>query len=375
MKAKPTVIIFCVLFFGIAVLNVLSPSKLMSESENRQLQQMPVLSRETLLSGDFTRRFEGFITDQFVARDSWVGAKTAVEVAVGRKSAKSVYFAKDNYLIEMFDSVDPAVYSRNLGFLAEFARMVEAEQGVDVQTMLVPTASAILKDKLPAFAPEIDQSNMLREAASVLPHFVDVTEPLNANSGEYIFYRTDHHWTSLGALCAYNHWRVQNGEAPHTVADFETEMLSDNFYGTTYSKAQLYSTPPDEIFAYKAGVPALSVTYDFGQSFTDTIYERSFLEQKDKYSVFLNANQPNVQINTGLQNDRRLLLIKDSYANAFVQPALADFEQVHVIDLRYYRKSAAEYITEHGITDVLVLYNLKGFSSDPNLLFLVQPLA
>ena len=374
MKAKPTVITFCVLLFGIALLNVFSPVKLMSESENRQLEQMPKLTWNTLKSGDFTRKFENFITDQFVARDTWVGAKTAVEAGFGRKSAKSVYFAKENYLIEMFDSIDHAFYSRNLGHVANFANKVEEELGIPVQTMLVPTASHVLADKLPSFAPELDQSALLSEAEQLLPHFINVSDTLSMHCNEYIYYRTDHHWTSLGALYAYNYWREQNGESTHQISDFEQEVLSEEFYGTTYSKARLYSTPPDTITAYIASVLLLLVNYNFGQIVTDSIYERSFLEQKDKYSVFLNANQPNVQITTGLENGRRLLLIKDSYANAFVQPALADFEQVHVIDLRYYRKSAYDYIAEYGITDVLVQYNLKGFSSDPNLLFLVQPL-
>ena len=374
MKAKPTVIIFCALLFGIALLNLLSPTKLMSESENRQLQQMPPLTWSTLAGGDFTRRFELFVTDQFVERDAWVGVKTAVEAGIGRKSAKGVYFARDKYLIEMFDSVDMAVYRRNLGYVANFANTAENELGIPVQTMLVPTASHILKNKLPPFSPEIDQAELLNEADRLLPHFVDVSSVFNAHSDEYIYYRTDHHWTSLGAFYAYNHWREQNGELAWPLSDLEQEILSDEFYGTTYSKARLYTTPPDTITALIAKVPALSVSYDFGQTTTGSIYERSFLEQKDKYSVFLNANQPNVQISTGVENGRRLLLIKDSYANAFVQPALADFEQIHVIDLRYYRKSACDYIAEHGITDVLVQYTLKGFSSDPNLLFLVQPL-
>jgi hypothetical protein len=374
MNAKATVIVFCALLFGIAGLNLAQPDRAVSESENRYLQQMPGFSWVSLADGRFTAGFESYVTDQFLLRDRWVGAKTMAERAAGRMSSKGVYFAAGNSLIEMFGSVDREAYRRNLGYVAGFAERVETGLGVPVSTMLVPTAPAILRDKLPPFAPEPDQEALLAEAAGLLPGFVNVTEALRGHSAEAIYYRTDHHWTSLGAFYAYNCWRGARGLEARSPGDYSTETLTEDFYGTTWSKASLYTIPPDTMEAWvPAAAGEVTVSYNRDEATAASVYERGFLAVKDKYSVFLGENQPLVQINTGAEGGKRLLLVKDSYANSFAQLLLADYSEIHLIDPRFFRESAYEYIAANGITEVLVLYNLKGFAGDQSLINLTQP--
>ena len=372
MSAKITICIFSVLLLGLAAFNLLLPDKAFSENENRYLAQRPAFSVEALFLGSYTEEFDTYITDQFVLRDAWVGLKTIAERALGRRSASGVYFADDGYLIEMFDDLDEVYWEKNLGYVRDFSEKY-GERGLRVSTMLIPTASLVLEEKLPGFAPEVDQRALLSEAAGRLPGFVDVSGALGGHKDEYIFYRTDHHWTTLGAFCAYNCWRGYLGEAPRPLDDFDQTVLSDAFYGTTYSKASLYTASPDTITAFvprEAG--ALAVDYNLGEILRDSIYETSYLEAKDKYSVFLNANQSISHISTQTQNGRRLLIVKDSYANAFVQLLTEDYEEIYVVDLRYFKASIEEFIAGNGITDALVLYNIKGFSTDPNLFFLLR---
>lgn len=371
MNVKVTVVIFAALLAGLAVLNLLTPSKDFSETENRYLQQWPKFSTDALMSGKYTADIDQYITDQFVFRDGWVGMKTQAELALQKHSSNSIYFAQDNYLIEMFSSVNQEQYSRNLGFVGDFTRRMQEGLGVQAHTMLVPTPSMILVDKLPENAPEVDQRALLNQAATVVPGFVDVSTKLIEHNKEYLFYRTDHHWTSLGAFYSYDQWREIVGLPGISESDYNQEVLSDSFYGTTYSKANLYSVPADIITAYQPkAMGTIRVDYNNGQQIADTMYERSFLEKKDKYSVFLNANQPLTHIATGKENGKKLLLIKDSYANAFVQMLLADYEDIYVIDLRYFKQSAYDFCAENGVTDLLMLYSMKGFSSDTNLFYL-----
>lgn len=370
MRAKITVGIFIALLFGLAVLNLASPSQAFSENENRVLQRMPAFSVDALLSGKFTADFDKFITDQFVFRDSWVGVKTLSEQALLKHSSNGVYFADDQYLIEMFDTVDHEQYEKNLNILAEFSRRVQA-QGVSAYTMLVPTSSMILADKLPANAPEIDQRALLNQASELIPGFVDVSAALQQHNGEYIYYRTDHHWTSLGAFYAYARWQEVIGLPGISPENYQQAILSEEFLGTTYSKANLYTIPPDTITAFTpSGLGPVSVDYNNGETVTDSIYEMSFLEKKDKYSVFFNANQPITRVTTGKQNGKKLLLIKDSYANTFAQMVLNDYEEIVMIDLRYFKTSVYDFVLENQITDLLILYNVKGFSQVTDLYYL-----
>lgn len=372
MSGKIITVVFAAMVAGLSMLNLAAPVRLFSENENRYLQQLPKYSGSALVSGKYTADIDTFVTDQFVFRDGWVGLKTLSEAALGKKSAGGVYFAEDGYLIEMFDTVDEKGYARNLEHLAAFAGICESK-GIPARTILAPTASMILADKLPAFAPELSQRDMLDAAAAMVPGFVDVSGALSAHADEYVYYRTDHHWTSLGAFYAYNAWRAEKGLAEKPPGSYVRQVLSDSFLGTTYSKASFYTARPDEITAFLPAEPVgIVVDYNQGETVTDSIYEPSFLEVKDKYSVFLNANQSVSHITTENQNGERLLVVKDSYANCFVQMLLPDYEEIYVVDLRYYKASISDFIDANGITEALVLYNLKGFAADANPFYLTR---
>lgn len=370
-KSKITACVFLALVGGLAVLNLFAPSRTFSENENRYLAQWPAFSAEALLDGSYTAGIEAYVTDQFVFRDGWVGVKTLTEQALQKHVSNGVYFAKDQYLIEQFDAVDRERYEKNLAFVAQFAQRAEQELGAEVHTMLVPTASMILADRLPANAPELDQQALLAQAAAALPGFVDVSGALAAHSAEALYYRTDHHWTSLGAYYVYAHWREQQGFQPPALADYTQQTLSTTFFGTNWSKASLYTVPPDTITALLLEpLPPYTVWYEGDDVPRDSIYELAHLAGKDKYSVFLNANQPLTRIETGSPSGGKLLLIKDSYANTFVQPLLGDYSEIYVVDLRYFKLSVHDFIKEHGIDQVLVLYNIKNFAGDSNLFYL-----
>lgn len=379
IRSRILTIVFVVLLFGLAVLNVAWPKQSFSENENRVLQTFPNFSWETLISGDFTEQFDTYITDHFAFRDVWVGAKTMAEIGLLKKDSGGVYLADDGYLIEQFDQLErdsqtgQTRYEENLKFIKTFAESMKTNFQIDVRTMLVPTAGYALSEKLPPFAPALDQDALIEQAKSIVPNFVDVRGVLLSHKNEPIFYRTDHHWTSLGVCYAYAAWCQTVGLPAHEPSWYRVETLSEQFLGTTYSKASLYTVEPDTITAYHAPQePKLSVDYNQGRRVTDTLYERSHLSTKDKYSVFLDGNQPIIKITSENKNGRKLLLIKDSYANSFAPFAANDYEEVILVDLRHYRASLAKLVQDSGVNEILVLYNLNGFSSDANLFLLTR---
>lgn len=379
MRNRVLTIVFVVLLFGLAILNAAWPKQSFSENENRVLQTFPEFSWDNLIRGDFTSQFDTYITDHFAFRDIWVGGKTIAEIGLLKKESGGVYLAKDGYLIERFDQLErdeqtgQTRYEQNLNFIKTFAESMKANANIEVRTMLVPTAGYVLSDKLPPFAPELSQDDLIEQAKQVVPNFVDLRAVLKAHKDEPIFYRTDHHWTSLGVCYAYQAWCQTVGLPANGPSWYRTETLSDQFFGTTYSKASLYTVEPDTITAYHAPQePNISVDYNQGRKVTDTLYERSHLDTKDKYSVFLDGNQPIIKITSENKNGRKLLLIKDSYANSFAPFAVHDYEEVTLIDLRHYRSSLAKLVEESGVNEILILYNLNGFSSDANLFLLTR---
>ena len=369
MESKAIVITFCALLLALGSLFLCLPKAAFSENENRYLAVLPQFSGKALFSGAYTAGLDTYVADHFPLRDAWVSLKTYADLAAGKRDSNDVYIAEDGYLIEMFTQLDSARYAQNLAQVQSLLSQAEAS-GIRTSLLLVPTASHVLADKLPAETPEIQQQALFRQAEAQGLPLVDVSASLLAHEDEYLYYRTDHHWTSLGAYYAYGAWAEAAGLPARSLEEYSQVLLSGDFYGTTFSKSGYYGAQPDEITAIFVDLP-YTVVYN-GTQRASSLYEPSHLARKDKYPVFLNGNQPVTKITGGAQNGRKLLIVKDSYANTFAQFAAADFQEVHLIDPRSYQASLLDYAAENGITDLLVLYNVKNFAEDTELSTLQQ---
>ena len=193
--------LFCAFIGLFLVANAAAPDREFSEMENRNLEQMPTLSVNTLLSGEFMKNFETYTTDQFVGRDAWIGLKSSTERALGKKENNNVYFCDQNTLITRFDQPDAAKVTENLNYVNTFVENVD----IPVTFSLIPTQACIWADRLPEGAPNASQTALLEQAQAAVPGatWADLYTPLMAHKDENIFYRTDHHWTSLGAYYGY----------------------------------------------------------------------------------------------------------------------------------------------------------------------------
>ncbi len=362
MRNKIITSFFCLLLSISALAGLVVPDRYYSEGEKRTLTQKPKFTAADFISGKFSNELESYLTDQIPLRDDWVTIKTYMELAAGKRESGGVYICKDHYLMDKFTSYSKKQVSANAASLANLQKKLAAE-GISMNTILVPMAAQVLTDKLPAYAPTADYSAILRALTDAGVDTVDVLSPLSAHSGESLYYRTDHHWTSLGAYYAYCAWR---GIEPAS-DEWTQEVLCDNFHGTTWNKIPLPTVPAEEITAWYKH-PNRSVSYNNGQYETGSIYERRYLDGSDQYAVFLNSNQAQTVI-AGSGGSGKLLLIKDSYGNTFSQFPAEDYAEVHVIDLRFFKDDVIEYAVENGITDALVLYGTQNFVKDTNLRF------
>ena len=362
MRNKIITSFFCLLLAVSALIGLLMPDRYYSEREKRTLTQKPKFTVANFISGEFSDELEKYLTDQVPLRDGWVTMKTYMELAIGKRESVGVYICKDKYLMDKFTSYSKKQLVANAAALVDLQEKLAAE-GISMNTILVPMAAQVLTDKLPAYAPVEDYAAILQVLTDAGVDTTDVLSALVAHSSENIYYRTDHHWTSLGAYYAYCAWR---GIEPN-VDEWTQEVLCDDFYGTTWNKVPLPTVPAEEITAWYKHINR-SVSYNNGQYETDSIYERKYLSGSDQYAVFLNSNQAQTVIE-GSGKSGKLLLIKDSYGNTFSQFPVEDYAEVHVLDLRFFKGDVTEYAKENGITDTLVLYGTQSFVKDTRLRF------
>ena len=347
------------------VANLATPQKEYSETENRYLQTFPQLSLEEVASGRFSSSFETYTTDQFWNRDGWVGLKTLTQLLMLNKDNGRAYFGKDGYLFEKNAPYDSRLVTSNCEAVADFLEEARAlSPGLDARVMLVPTAAAILSEKLPALAPVPDQSAVIAAMGQAAGDaLLDPTEALRAGRAQGLFYRTDHHWTTAGAYAGYCVYMQGKGELPLPSSAFRREAASDAFYGTVYSKANLYTIRPDTLEIWEP-LEANPCTVVWNGGSLDGLYDRSYLEVKDKYSVFLGGNHPLTRVSTSVGNGKTLLLVKDSYANAMVPFLAQHYETILLADLRYYKESLRPLLADGQVDDLLVIYNVEGFAAE-----------
>ena len=370
-------IIFILILFLFLIINIIVPNKEKSVQENRMLATKPKFRLSSLISGDYDEKFEAYMDDQFVGRDMWRKLKVTVDRICGSRLENGVYIGRNGQLLEQIEVADENHLAANIKAIKSFS---ESQKKIPVRMMLVPDAANVLNHSLPALAKPEDQTqmfSMVRKDLGDSVEWIDVSTELNKHKTEKIYYKTDHHWTSEGAYLAYETWCDSTGMESTPLADLKKQVATKKFRGSLYSKILDADSAYDSIWTYgdtkqKAYGSDCSLTIDEKKQ-TDSCYDTAQLSQKDKYKYFFGDNYGTVQIvsDHARHQDRNLLVIKDSFANTFVPFATENYGQITMIDLRYYNGNIEEYMKEHKITDVLVLYNITNFISDRNLYKLV----
>lgn len=359
-------VIFMVLLLGLAGKEALSHQRIYSPVEKRELQTRPEISITKVLDGRFQKKYESYLRDQFPGRDHWVSFQTDMELFMGKNEIHNVYIGKNHYLLEHYTKkeFDPQQISKNLQALEKFVG--KAKQNADVHVMMVPTKSWILREKLPAFAPHYKEQKFydaLQQKLEKEDVLISVEPVLDAHKEEEIYYRTDHHWTTLGAWYAYEQYtKAVGGDLQRAQGKKKFRCISKDFYGTTYAKIN-YARQADKIEIYEPA-DKLRVVYNMGEKKTKTLYDFSFLKTADQYSVFTGGNQAVLEITGGIKNGKTLLLIKDSFANSILPFLAEDYEKLVVVDLRQLNVSGDRLLEMFSPTDILILYNSAQFAQD-----------
>jgi hypothetical protein len=359
------ILIFVALCLSLGVYTLIRPARDFSPRENRKLAKMPSFSLSSFADGDFQNGFTTFFNDQFAGRDMWAIINLGFKRALGQSENSGVIIGKNGQLYLIPEKPDGEAVKRNLDAVESFGKEFE---NVNSYFCLAPNAVTVQTGNLPRNAPTGDLSGLMKTVSDSLgsAEFIDVTKALESKSDEYIYYLTDHHWTSLGAKIAFEEiadkMQLETGNA-----DYKAVTVAESFNGTLSSKSGCFdSSDRVEIYLPEPSVP-YTVEYDGKNEKLTTIFNLDALESNDKYTVFFGGNHPRIDIRTAAGTDRHLLVFKDSYFNSLCQFLLPYFDTITVIDARYYYDYAGYIVSQQNITDILYLYNADTFGTDASL--------
>ncbi len=373
MKNKIICTVFLLLIFGFTVFDLVTPDRAFSEWENRTLAQSPKLSPSTLFSGEYGADYESYMTDQFAFRDIFVKVKFLADTAVGKTDNGGVYIGEDALYTKQAE-FDLDTVGKNISAIDEFA----VGTCIDTRVMVVPSSTYIYSDKLPRFAEALDEKEIFSIIDENLENaeFIDITNKLIDSRTDYIYFRTDHHWTADGALIGYNEFLSSIGKDNLTRDDFGISQASTSFVGTLSSKSGALGIKEDTLERFDRGeIKEVSVWNGVESKSLDSMYFEEYLEKKDKYSYYLGPNQPIVKITTDSEGGK-LLVFKDSYAHIMAPLMAGDFSEIVFVDLRYI-KGRIDILLEKVLgmaTDdfdnALFLYSTETFTTQDNMLWI-----
>ena len=407
---------FLSFIYGIFIMQICKQDRFFSDTERRILEQRPEPSWKRILQGTYQTDYEAYLTDQFAFRDFWVRAKGLTEYLSGKQENHGIYYGKEGYLMEALTEIDAGKLKKNVDAILSFQDNLPGSQsrdgaqspqekpdlwetGIPIKLCvgLIPGSTSINRDKLPEDLPEVDQQEQIHKIYQQLSKqgitCIPVSEKLLQHKEEALYYRTDHHWTSLGAYYGYEAWmetvqatitqggvktesgKVKSGKAESDKAESDqtwaARLESSSFYGTLYDRAGTFWIRPDHILSY---VPEAGIRVERLESKgweQGKLYDREKLQGRDQYALFLGGNGPLVRISSD-KGEGKLLVIRDSYMDSLAPYLTADYEEIYLMDPRYYRGRAWDFIRENEITQVWICYSFKNFTEDTNLPYVLR---
>jgi len=351
------------------ILYIFLPKKNYSETEKRYLAGAPEISVENIKTGKFSEEFENYLSDHTPLRTFFVSVSSYFELIKGNNGSNGVYLGKNGMLIEKpFETENR--FDKNTDEIITFCKNID----LPVTLIAVPEKGAVCEKYLPKNALryyDFDYLKALSEKCNGINNlsFIDLTDSFKAENADTYYYKTDHHWTSDGAFEAYKLiCSAKEFESPLT--DNYHIRSYDGFYGTSYSKSCFTLTKPDEVKLYinKASGGKADIIITEGKEIKEygSMFFTERLDEGDKYTVFLDGNHTKVDIKSGV-NNKKLLVIKDSFAHCLVPFLAEQYGEIVMIDQRYFTKPVNKLIEEENYDEVMLIYGVDSLATSRDI--------
>lgn len=361
---------------------------------------MPEFSLESLREGQYLKEFDEYFADTFIFRETFVKVSKTVHAHRGVKNDDNIKLITNRDDIAQNNDLDKVdVDVENEGpvtilfkdnraltlhkFYPEKAKRYaeainsftsNADEDIKVYSMLIPDQIEFIKDKKykKLSDPQDFTLEYINMHLSDNIEFINVYDSIANNSDKYLYFKTDHHWTALGAYYGYVGFIKQLGEDPIDLTMYKVINI-ENFLGTRYALNEELADNPDtvqvfihpdlesfEYYVYNSETHEYVSTDLFDMSFLDG-------EKGSKYGIFLGGDTPLSKIISHDKNGRKILIIKDSYGNAFAPFLAPHFEEVYIVDPRHFDMNIFSLIENNDINEVLFLNSIhvtskNGFS-------------
>ena len=376
----PLVPIFFALCIATFATYLIKPDSQFSEMENRTLMRRPQVSIAGLLDGTFMNDFETFCNEQIPFRNAFVKTKAVLEQAKFSSENDGIAKGRDGYLFDKTLSTNSRL-SQNISAITNFAKEASAKER-EVYIAIAPTSVWINEDKLPCGMPVLDEAHCSElfaksiNAANVSAniHCVSLYDELMAHRDEMLYYRTDHHWTTKAAGYAYAQIMDEMGIEPESIEIYTKHEVSD-FYGTSYAKYKGIGITPDIITYYDVPIEELRLE----KKSVSTLYDCDKFDTYDKYSAFMYGNDGMYEVITKAEQNAEnhtegadLIILKDSYANCLIPYLAMNFNDIIVVDLRYFGGTLSQIIDDNENARILLMYNWSFVNEDNHFYKLVK---
>lgn len=329
----------------------LLPKESFSNLENRSLSTYPKWSLNAFLNGSYTHSIDSYIADHFPLRTFFIKINAYLESMMNRTEKNEVLIGKNGYLFEIGNESKQNIRF-NLESIDAFAK------GRNVTLLVVPNSSRVYSEMLPnGYLPSSTYEEILNFPMENL-NVTEILSDLLARKSEKLYYRTDHHWTALGAELGYRrlikNWKLTEKRLP--------EILIPNFLGSYYAKTLSNRTQPENFTYWEQS----RASYFVDEMRTPWVNVEK-LQSNDKYATLMNGNPAKAKIlGTG---DGKLLVFKDSFANALLPLLAENFAEIEIVDLRYYAGNISNLVDELQADQILFLYGERSISKEHSIGF------
>lgn len=368
MKKPSFAVLFFTLIAVLGIATVIKPPQALSDREQRSLNQFPGVSLSALRDGSFQTESEQALSDQFFLRDGFVQLERRFLRLFQIRMINQVWIG-NHQLYQNDEPIDYEMNQKLIGFLNAFA---QKNNKLRLDFLLVPTANGIIENSLfkMLYTSQRDHISQFYKQLDPLYHTIDTLAVMDERKADYIYYKGDHHWTTLGAYTMFQAWLKARGWKDEI--EYEPKIANDAFYGTLSNASGVDLRDTIEIYRPKQDQTQAIITYVQEQKRTASLYDETKQYSANPYEIFLGGNFERIDIQTTAENDRKLLLVKDSYANCFIPFLLPYYHKIIVIDPRFYYDTLQELMEEDEITDILFLMNAHTLFQDSALYTFMQ---
>lgn len=369
LKNYPILVLFFAFILILSTIDIMMPDKEFSEFENKYLQKSPKFTIDSFYQNEYVPKYERYINEQFIMRNKWIDLKSRVEFFMGKTENNGIIYGKDNYLFDKIQKINEKQLDKNVVNVKNF---LEKYKDKNFKFVLAPNSYEVLKDKLPYGLKLFSQKDMINKVNAKLSEnknveILDFLDTLSSHKDEYIYYKTDHHWTSLGAYYAYVEFMKSVNKDYVDINELKAHEV-ESFLGTYFSKAKKFNSDYDKITYYDVNVDKMTFAT---KEYTD-IYDYEKFETRDKYAAFLYGNNDLTIItrkdSVNKENRSRILIIKDSFGNSFVPYLTYSYDEVYVLDLRFNSQKMSEIMETYDFDDILIMYSANNFIDDVNVM-------